>query len=244
MKNYTEETYGERIASVYDQWYSEVDPALVQTLFELAHGGNALELAIGTGRIALPLLATGLSVKGVDASESMVSKLRQKPGGDAISVAMGNFADVPVEGQFSLIYIVFNTFFALLSQDEQVRCFQNVANHLLPTGVFVIEVFFPDLGRYDRGQTVRLDRIGENETQLDVSEFDPVDQVITSQHVHLTEGGIHFYPVKLRFAWPAEMDLMARMAGMRLKYRWGDWRRGAFTAQSGKHISVYEHFSA
>jgi SAM-dependent methyltransferase len=240
MKNYADDTYGEYIAGVYDQWYSEVDSDSIHTLNELAYGGPALELGIGTGRIALPLMATGVTVHGVDASGAMISKLRQKPAGDGIPVTMGSFADLPVEGQFSLIYIVFNTFFALLTQDEQVRCFQNVAKHLSPSGVFVVEVFVPELGRFDRGQTVRLDRIGESETQLDVSQIELVQQVITSQHIHLTEGETHFYPVKLRYAWPAEMDLMARLAGMRLKHRWGDWKRGPFTAQSGKHISVYE----
>lgn len=243
MENYSDETYGEFIAGVYDQWYSEVDPDSIQTLYELAHGGTALELGIGTGRIALPLMATGVAVHGIDASGAMLSRLRQKPGGDGIPVTMGSFADVPVEGQFSLIYIVFNTFFALLTQDEQVRCFQNVSKHLSPSGVFVVEAFVPDLGLFDRGQTVRLDRIGEGETQLDVSQIEPVQQVITSQHIHLTEGKTHFYPVKLRYTWPAEMDLMARLAGMRLKHRWGDWKRGPFTAQSGKHISVYEALS-
>jgi len=240
MKNYADDTYGEYIAGVYDQWYSEVDSDSIHTLYELAHGGPALELGIGTGRIALPLMATGVAVHGVDASEAMVSKLSQKPAGDGIPVTMGSIADVPVEGLYSLIYIVFNTFFALLTQVEQVRCFQNVIKHLSPSGVFVLEVFVPDLGRFDRGQTVRLVRIGESETQLDVSQIDSVQQVITSQHIHLMEGETHFYPVKLRYAWPAEMDLMARLAGMRLKNRWGDWKRGPFTAQSGKHISVYE----
>lgn len=130
MENYSEETYGERIAGVYDQWYSEYDPAMVETLSELACGGSTLELGIGTGRIALPLMAAGVAVHGVDASEAMVSKLRKKPAGDVIPVIMGSIADVPVEGLYSLIYIVFNTFFALLTQDEQVRCFQNVFKHL------------------------------------------------------------------------------------------------------------------
>ena len=242
MDEYSEETYGERIADVYDLWYSEFDPSAIQTLAELAHGGNALELGIGTGRIAIPLLNTGLTVHGIDASESMVAKLRAKPGGERIPISMGNFADVPVDGQYTLIYVVFNTFYALLTQDEQVRCFQNVAKHLATDGVFVIEGFVPDLKRFTAGQTIRLTRIEVNEVQVDVSQLQPDSQIITSQHIVLTEQGTRFYPVKVRFVWPVEMDLMARLSQLHLKERWSDWGRTQFTADSGKHISVYEHW--
>lgn len=241
MDDYSEETYGERIAGVYDQWYSEFDPAAIHTLAELAHGGNVLELGIGTGRIAIPLLHTGVTVHGIDASESMVARLRAKPGGERIHVTMGNFADVTVDGQFSLIYIVFNTFYALLTQDDQIRCFQNVARHLASDGVFVIEAFVPDLKRFTGGQAMRATRIEENEVQVDVSQIELKTQVITSQHIVLNEQGTRFYPVKLRYVWPTEMDLMARLSQLQLKERWGDWEKAMFTADSGKHISVYEH---
>ncbi len=192
MDDYSEETYGERIADVYDQWYSEFDPSAIQTLPELAQGERSLELGIGTGRIAVPLLKTGLSVHGIDASESMVAKLRAKPGGDRIPIKMGNFVEVSIEGQFTLIYVVFNTFYSLLTQEEQIRCFQNVARHLTSDGVFVIEAFVPDLKRFTGGQAIRLNRIEVNEVQIDVSQIEPDAQIVTSQHIVLTELGRAF----------------------------------------------------
>jgi SAM-dependent methyltransferase len=241
MNDYSDETYGERIADVYDQWYSKFDPSAIQTLAELAHGGKVLELGIGTGRIAIPLLNTGLTVHGIDASESMVARLRAKPGGERIPVSIGNFADVSVDGQYALIYVVFNTFYALLTQDEQMRCFQNVAKHLAYDGVFVIEAFVPDLKRFIGGQAIRVTRIELNEVQVDVSQLEPDAQVITSQHIVLTEHRNRLYPVKLRYVWPVEMDLMARLSQLQLKERWSDWGKTQFTADSGKHVSVYEH---
>ncbi len=240
MDHYSDDTYGESIAGVYDQWYSEYDPNAIQALTELAHGGNALELGIGTGRIALPLKDAGVNVHGIDASESMVARLRVKPGGANIPVVMGNFADVRVEGQYSLIYVVFNTIYSLLDQDEQVRCFENVASHLTSDGVFVIEAFVPDLKRFTGGQTMRPIRLGDHDAQLDLSLIETDKQIITSHHMLITEQGIRFYPVKIRYIWPAEMDLMARLSQLRLRHRWGDWRKSPFTDESGKHVSVYE----
>lgn len=241
MDNYRQDTYGERIAGVYDDWYAEYDEATLTTLRELAGGGRALELGIGTGRVALPLQRSGVAVEGVDASEAMVARLRNKPGGDKIPVVMGDFADVAVEGQYSLVYVLVNTFFALLTQEQQLRCFRNVAQHLSPRGSFLIEAFFPDLSRLSARQSVRVGDITENEVHLDIAETDPVTQQITAQQVVLTEQGVRFYPVKLRYAWPAELDLMARLAGLELKHRWGDWRKGPFSADSRMHISIYEH---
>ena len=240
MDTYREDTYGERIAAVYDDWYAGVDDAAIATLHDLADGGRALELGIGTGRIALPLQESGVEVHGIDASEAMVARLRAKPGGERIPVTLGNFADVAVEGEFSLIFVLFNTFFALLTQHEQVRCFQNVARHLSPAGAFLIEAFVPDMTRFDRRQTVRTVRVGDREVRLEASQLDPVSQQVTSQHVHLSEQGVRLYPVRIRFAWPAELDLMARLGGLHLRHRWGGWQRTPFTAASGTHISVYE----
>jgi SAM-dependent methyltransferase len=241
MDGYKEETYGQRIAGIYDQWYAGYDSATIETLKELAGGGRALELGIGTGRIALPLQELGVAVEGIDASEAMVAKLREKPGGDSIPVTLGDFADVAVDGQYALIYVLFNTFYALLTQEAQLRCFQNVARHLAPRGSFVVEAFVPDLGRFSGQQTVRATRVGDDEVQLDASQLDPVTQQISSQHVVLTEQGVRLYPVKLRYAWPAEFDLMARLAGLQLRHRWGNWRKEPFAEDSGKHISVFEH---
>ena len=244
MESYQEDTYGDRIAGIYDEWYTKYDDAMIETLVELAQGGRALELGIGTGRIALPLQHKGITVHGIDASPAMIAKLRGKPNGDRIQVTLGNFADVAVDGQYALIYVVFNTFFSLLTQDEQVRCIGNVAKRLELTGSFVVEAFMPDLSRFSGQQALRVVNIGENEVRLDASQIDPVTQQITSQHVLLTEEGIRFYPVKLRYVWPTEFDLMARLAGLRLKYRWENWHKSDFGSDSSKHISVYEHFQS
>jgi len=241
MDGYTLETYGERIAEVYDQYYPEYDPAAIQVLAELAKGGKALELGIGTGRIALPLMQTGTSVQGIDISQSMVAKLRAKPGGESIKVTMGDFSDVNVDGKFNLIYVVFNTFFSLLTQEEQVRCFQNVTSHLEPGGVFVIEAFVPDLTRFTGGQAIRGTHVTENEARLDITMVEYDKQVLTSQHVIFTGEGIRFYPVKIRYVWPAEMDLMARLGHLQLIMRWSDWKKNLFTSGSRMHVSVYGH---
>jgi SAM-dependent methyltransferase len=238
--DYDASTYGERIASIYDQWYGSFDEASIITLAELARGGRALELGIGTGRIALPLASRGVEVHGIDTSPAMVAQLRAKPGGESIPVTLGDFAGIPVEGEFALIYIPFTTFFALPSQDEQVRCFENVARHLTADGVFVMEVFVPDLTRYARGQCVSVMGISTDQVRIDVAQHDALEQRVTAQHVTISEGGIRLYPVQIRYAWPGELDLMARLAGLRLRHRWSDWQRAPFTAQSQKNISVYE----
>lgn len=241
MEGYEAETYGERIAERYDQLYAELDPKdAAETLAELAQRrGRVLELAIGTGRIALPLAARGVEVHGVDVSEAMVARLRSKPGGEAIPVTMGNFADVPVEGRYGVVFVAFNTFFGLTTQEEQVRCFENVAAHLADDGVFLLEMFVPDVTRFDRKQRVSAIAVELDEVQLEATNYDPVAQRSTSQHVFLSASGVDLYPVVIRFAWPAELDLMARLAGLRLHERWGDWDRRPFTADSERHVSVY-----
>jgi SAM-dependent methyltransferase len=241
MKGYGPETYGDRIAEVYDGLYdTELDTeAAVETLAELASSGPVLELAIGTGRLALPLAERGLDVQGIDASAAMVEKLREKPGGDRIPVTMGDFADVAIEGSFRLIFVAFNTLFALLTQEDQARCFANAAAHLTDDGVFVVEAFFPDLARFDRGQRSHVNLVEAERVMLDVSRHDPVGQRVDSQHVVITASGTQLYPVSIRYAFPAELDLMARLAGLRLRERWGGWRREPFTAGSPRHVSVY-----
>jgi SAM-dependent methyltransferase len=241
VEGYERETYGERIAARYDELYADLDPTdAVETLADLAEGrGPVLELAIGTGRIALPLNERGVEVHGVDASEAMVDRLRSKPRGDAIAVTMGNFADVPVEGRYAVIFVAFNTFFGLTTQEEQVRCFENVAGHLTDDGVFVLEVFVPDVARFDRRQRVSAINVELGEVQLEATKYDPVAQRSSTQHVFVSPSGVELIPVVIRFAWPAELDLMARVAGLRLHERWGGWDRQPFTADSGHHVSVY-----
>lgn len=243
MDNYSAETYGERIAEIYDSWYAAYDPHCIDILAELAHGGPALELGIGTGRIALPLAQRGVAVQGVDASPAMIAKLRAKPGGAAIPVTMASFADFAVDARFTLAYIAFNTFFALLTQDEQIRCMETVARHLDPGGRFVLEAFVPDLARYAAGQALRVVGVEANAVRIDASELDGARQRVTSQHIVLTECGARLYPVTLRYVWPSEMDLMARIAGLRLEHRWSDWQHAPFGADSAKHISVYRRAS-
>jgi SAM-dependent methyltransferase len=245
---YEASTYGERWAQIYDEWVGRVPGVpgpeqVVPVLAGLAGTGPALELAIGTGRIALPLSARGVEVHGVDASEAMVARLRAKPGGADIPVTKGDFADVPVEGRYRLVFVVFNTFFALLSQDDQVRCFANVADHLTDDGAFVIEAFVPDLTMYHRGQRVHATEIHDGELHLDAGRLDVAAQRVSSMRVILREGNLTLLPIEIRYAWPSELDLMARLAGLRLRDRWGGWQGEPFTAESGRHVSVYERAS-
>ncbi|HWC14295.1 MAG TPA: class I SAM-dependent methyltransferase [Actinomycetota bacterium] len=242
MEGYEPSTYGERWAGIYDDvWQEALDPGpAVRVLRHLAGGGRALELAIGTGRVALPLAADGIEVHGIDVSEGMVERLRRKPGGDAIPVKMGDFADVDVDGEYSLIYVVFNTFFALTTQEDQVRCFKNVASHLAPGGMFVIEAFVPDLLRFDRNQRVQTNSVGLEEVSIETARHDPMEQQISSQHLVVKEGNVEMYPVFIRYAFPAELDLMGQIAGLDLKARYADWDKTPFTAASTSHISVYE----
>jgi SAM-dependent methyltransferase len=239
MEEYDIHTYGDRIAEVYDRYHSGYAAAVVETLKAFADGGNALELGIGTGRVALPLLEAGAAVQGIDSSESMVAKLRAKPGGDRIPVRIGDFADVDVEGRFRLVYVLFNTFFALWNQADQVRCFRNVARHLDDDGVFVLELFVPDMGRFHGGQSLRAVRQTQDEVSFDFSLLDPVKQVVSGHHVILSSRGTKLYPVQLRYVWPSELDLMAQIAGMTLRHRWEGWDRRPFTETSASHVSVY-----
>jgi SAM-dependent methyltransferase len=241
-RTYDVSTYGERMADVYDDWprLPANTGAAVELLARLAEDGPVLELGIGTGRIALPLAERGLRVHGIDASPAMVRRLRAKPGGERIPVVVADFADVPAEGRFALVFVVFNTFFGLLSQDAQVRCFAAVAEHLTDAGVFVIEAFVPDLGRFDRGQRLGTVDVGGGWGLLEASVHDPVGQRVRSQQVVIDEGGVRLYPVELRYAWPSELDLMARLAGLRLRERWGGWAGEPFGAASPTHVSVYE----
>jgi SAM-dependent methyltransferase len=246
MAGYDESTYGERIADVYDEFFTTPTNALdaVAFLASVAGSRRVLELGIGTGRVALPLAARGLKVSGIDSSARMVEKLREKPGGDAIPVALGNFVDVKVPGQFSLIYVVFSTFFGLFAQEDQIRCFDRVARHLTDDGLFVLEAFVPDVSRFDRGQRTSTIYLDTDTAVIDSAKHDPVTQRVHAAHMIVSQEGNRLYPVQLRYAWPSELDLMARLAGMRLRERWGGWRRELFTALSPLHVSVYEKVRA
>ena len=232
-------SFGEEAAEEYDDAPRGDEAAAVAFLEGLAGGGPALELAVGTGRIALPLAARGVRVDGVDLSTAMVGRLRAKPGGDRIPVTMGDFADVPVTGDYRLIYVVFNTLFNLLTQEDQMRCFENVAAHLTDDGSFVVEAFAPAfLYRLRDDQYVDAEAIGVEEVRLDVARHDPTKQLLEESHLSLSPEGIRLNPIVTRYAWPAELDLMARIAGLRLKERWDGWNREPFT---GNHnvVSVY-----
>jgi SAM-dependent methyltransferase len=233
-------SFGEDVAEMYRDVQRGDEMAAVSFLEQLAGHGPALELAIGTGRIALPLAARGIRVDGIDISPAMIAQLRAKPGGGDISVTVGNFADVSVPETYRLIFIVWNTLFNLLTQEDQVRCFQNVAGHLTDDGSFVVEAHVPAfLYRLRNDQYVDAEAIGVDEVQLDLLRHDMATQTIEESHVSLSSAGVRLNPVVQRYAWPSELDLMARIAGLRLKSRWGGWNREPFNSTSSTHVSVY-----
>ncbi|MEW2512052.1 class I SAM-dependent methyltransferase [Streptomyces sp. NPDC046870] len=236
--------FGESVAASYDESSAEmfdqrvVEPA-VDLLAELAgDGGRALEFGIGTGRVALPLAARGVQVHGIDMSRAMVERLRAKPGGDGIGVTIGDFATAKVEGTFSVAYLVYNTIMNLTSQDAQVDCFRNAAAHLEPGGCFVIEVAVPDLRRLPPGQNAVPFRVDEGRIGFDL--YDVASQSVSSHHVSVQDGRGSHLAVPFRYVWPAELDLMARLAGMRPRERWDGWTREPFTSESRQHVSVWE----
>ena len=234
------DSFDEAAADIYDDEPRGDEAATVQLLHELARGGPALELAVGTGRIALPLAAQGIRVDGIDLSPAMVAKLRAKPGGEHLSITMGDFAELPVQGSYALIYIVFNTLFNLLTQADQVRCFTNVATHLTEDGLFVVEAFVPAyLHRLRDDQYVDAEQVGVDRVVFDVGRHDPVAQLLDESHVMLSPEGVRLFPIVTRYSWPSELDLMAQLAGLRLKHRWGGWQKEPFTSASGNHVSVY-----
>ena len=235
--------FGERVAAFYDERSApmsapEVVGPVVDVLAELAGDGGALEFGIGTGRIALPLADRGVKVAGIDNSEAMLARLRAKPGAERIEAVFGDFAHTRVDGRFDVVYLIFNTISNLTTQDAQVACFQNAAAHLRRGGRFVIENNVPALQSLPPGQTVIPFRADPEGFSFDV--YDVVTQRFSSQHFYLVDGKVEAFPVDFRYAWPAELDLMARLAGMRLEHRWAGWRREPFTGLSPSHVSVYE----
>lgn len=233
-------SFGKATAAVYDEERRGDEHETVACLEQLARGGPALELAIGTGRIALPLAARGVRCDGIEQSTAMIEKLRAKPAGDQIAVTVGDMADVPVSGRYGLVYLVYNTFFNLLTQDDQVRCFENVARHLTDEGVFLVEALVPNhLYRLRDDQYVDAEAIDLDRVTLDVGRYDPVTQLLDESHVTLSSDGIRVAPIVTRYVWPSEMDLMARIAGLRLHERWAGWKREPFDSHSLRHVSLY-----
>ena len=235
--------FDERVATRYDESAAEmfdsaiVDP-VIDFLVELAGSGRALELGVGTGRIALPLAQRGVPVHGIELSKAMVATLRAKPGGEDIGVTIGDFATAAVDGTFSVAYLVFNTILNLTTQAAQVACFRNVAAHLEPGGCFVIEVGVPGLQLLPPGETIRAFHVSE--TRWGFDEYDVAIQGLTSHHFEIVEGRVERLSVPFRYAWPSELDLMAQLAGMRLRERWSGWNREPYTSDSRKHVSVWE----
>jgi SAM-dependent methyltransferase len=235
--------FDQRVAARYDEASAEMfDPAVVDPvvdfLVELAGSERALELGIGTGRIALPLAQRGVPVHGIELSKAMVARLRAKPGGEDIGVTIGDFATTAVDGTFSVAYLVFNTISNLTTQAAQVACFRNVAAHLEPGGCFVIEVGVPDLQRLPPGETILP--LYVSETRWGFDEYDVPQQGLTSHHFEIVDGRVERLSIPFRYASPSELDLMAELAGMRLRDRWSGWKREPFTSDSRKHISVWE----
>jgi SAM-dependent methyltransferase len=238
-----ENHFDEPLAARYDRdaadmFAPEVVDPVVSFLAGLAGDGAALELGIGTGRIALPLHGRGVPVHGVDLSAAMVERLRAKPGADEIGVTIGDFATTKVPRTFRLAYLVFNTIMNLTTQDEQVECFRNVAVHLEPGGCFVIEVGIPALQRLPPGETVRAFTVGPS--RLGFDQYDIASQILYSHHYRVEDGRLEVSSAPFRYVWPAELDLMARLAGMSLRERWGGWNREPFTGDSTFHVSVWE----
>jgi SAM-dependent methyltransferase len=235
--------FDEPIAARYDEWAAETfAPAVVEPMVDFllqeARGGRALELGIGTGRIALPLARRGVPVHGIELSKAMVARMREKPGGNEIGVTIGDFSTARADGTFGLAYLVANTIMNLTTQAAQVACFRNVAAHLEPGGRFVIEVLIPELQRLPPGETVRAFRVSE--TRWGFDEIDVVTQSLTSNHLEIVDGRLERFSAPFRYVWPSELDLMANMAGMTLRERWADWNRAPFAKDSRKHVSVWQ----
>jgi SAM-dependent methyltransferase len=242
MRDYEPSDYGKFWADIYDDLFGDRpdNETTVAVLSQLAAGSRALEFGIGTGRIAIPLAQRGIEVHGIDLSQEMVDKLRAKPGGKDIPVIIGDCTEVRAEGLFSVVYFLYTSFYFLTSQEAQLRCCENAARHLQPKGVFVIEGFVHDRLRFQRNQNVSLAGMSSGFVDLHISQHDPVNQIIDVQHVILSPAGIQLRPNRIRYVWPSELDMMARVAGLRLRERWADWSGAPFTADSSFQIAIYE----
>ena len=237
---FEETTFGEIYAEEYDELH---DPGTteesVALIAELASGNRLFEFAIGTGRMALPLLKRGFQISGTEGSPEMVAKLREKPGGEDIHIKIGDMATTKVAGEFDLAFLVFNTLFNLTSQSAQVQLFRNAAEHLTPGGRFLVETFVPDMDRFADTNSVRAMNVGFSSAWLEATDHDPVQQRVNIQRIRFSPQGTNLFPLQMRYAWPQEIDLMAQLAGLESEHRWGGWHREPFTRDSKMHVSVY-----
>ncbi|MFJ4680401.1 MULTISPECIES: class I SAM-dependent methyltransferase [Kitasatospora] len=239
MSAWNAQTYGSRWAEIYDGLPWPGPEQAVDFLAKLAGDGPVLELAIGTGRIAVPLVERGIEVHGIDSSEEMTEKLREKEGGAGIPVTKADISSFEVEQSYSLAFLVLNTIYALQTQEEQISCFSSAAAALEPGGHFVVEAFMPDPTRFRRNSWTQVHDMGLDHVLIEADKHDPSTQQILEQHIHLKQGKVELFPAFLRYVWPSEMDLMARLAGLTLVERTGGWLGEPFNARSGNHVSVY-----
>jgi SAM-dependent methyltransferase len=234
-------SFGYEVSKRYDALESRGDEEqTVAFLAQLADRGDALEFAVGTGRIALPLTQAGVRVDGIEASQHMVDRLREKPNASSVEVTIGDMSRATTGRSYAVVYLVYNTIGNLLTQDDQVRCFENAARHLAAGGVFVLECRVPTAPSRPGHQFVDAERVGVDHVVLDVCRYDPITQILDENHVRIGADGLTLGPIRLRLAHPPEFDLMARIAGLRLRERWGGWAGEPFTAASWRHVSVYE----
>lgn len=242
MKDFDPATsFGYDVSKRYDAESQRGDEEdTVAFLARLAGGRDALEFAIGTGRIALELARAGIRVDGIELSQDMVDRMREKLGGDAIDVTIGDMSRVNTGRAYGLVYLVFNTIGNLLTQDDQVRCFENAARHLSDDGVFVVECRVLAAPCWPGHQRVGVEQVEVDHVRLDVSRYDPVTQILDTNHMRIAADGVVLSPIRLRLAHPPEFDLMARIAGLRVAERWGGWNGEPYTAASWRHITVYE----
>ena len=243
MKNYQKETLGDRLAEIYDQFTNDdelVDTdELVAYLFELVGTGRALELGVGTGRVAIPLASKGTRVSAVEISERMIEKFGEKPGSELVNVIYGDFVSAPYGGPYDLIYCPFNTFLEVTDAAEQLSCLGNIAKSLTPDGKFVLDCFVPDLTLFDRGQLTRTFYLSGDEVRIETAIHDPIAQRIESVYVYLSEDRVKLYPVEVRYIWPSELDAMARSVGLSLEGRFGGYDLSVFDAESKSHVSIF-----
>lgn len=240
------DSFGPEVAEHYDDVARGDEEAAVARLAALARGGPALELAIGTGRIAVPLASTGVRVDGIELSAAMIERLRARPGGKELHVVQGDMAAVSLPGRYRLVFVVFNSIMNLVTQDEQVRCVANAARRLTEDGVVVVENVVPDrmYGLRPDGdgvdQYVETGAVGPRGVRIEAGRFDRATQRVDKCHIHLGAGGLRLDPLALRYIWPSELDLMARLAGLRLRERHGGWSGEPFDSRALRHVSVYE----